>query len=621
MFRTSFQKIRGRGTPFLFVIILFLSDVKFSYLLKGRKFMTKTVSLVAASVCFAVAAKLTDIEFNEVKVPLNDTEKRAINASEGVKISGKEYKIGYNIIMRSGDKVGDEIFGALYDINGKLITTKDGSPRISNDNDFSSLHTYGDKIFMISHFETRPAAMYITELNQDKTTGKLSPVNTKNIDFSKFGGLWVPCAGSVTPWGTHLGSEEYEPDARMIKENGEGGEYYNLMAEYFGGDLTKVNPYNYGWTPEVKIINEKGDVNVTKHYAMGRIAHELSYVMPDRKTVILSDDGTNTGLFMFIADKAGDLSSGVLYAAKWHQTDNQNGGSAKLEWISLGNANDNEIKKEIDKGIKFSDIFDMAEFKDDICPDGFTATKANVDSNQETAPECIKLKHGMEKIASRLESRRYAAIKGATTEFRKMEGITYNNDLNEIYIGMSEINKGMESFKSKGKDSLKYDVKGVDDIRLLHNTCGAVYRLTLKKDDKIGSNFVPDVMSGMIAGKYATTGDKLNTCDLNGLANPDNVTYINGTGTLIIGEDTGSGHQNDYIWSYDIQKDKLTRILTTPYGSETTSPYYYNNIGGFGYIIAVVQHPYGESDEDRLQNSSDARAYTGYIGPFPVITK
>lgn len=583
--------------------------------------MTKTVSLVAASVCFSVAAELTDIEFNEVKVPLSDTEKRAINASDGVKISGKEYKIGYNIIMRSGDKVGDEIFGALYDINGKLITTKDGSPRISNDNDFSSLHTYGDKIFMISHFETRPAAMYITELNQDKTTGKLSPVNTKNIDFSKFGGLWVPCAGSVTPWGTHLGSEEYEPDARMIKENGEGGEYYNLMAEYFGGDLTKVNPYNYGWTPEVKIINEKGDVNVTKHYAMGRIAHELSYVMPDRKTVILSDDGTNTGLFMFIADKAGDLSSGMLYAAKWHQTDNQNGGSAKLEWISLGNANDNEIKKEIDKGIKFSDIFDMAEFKDDICPDGFTATKANVDSNQETAPECIKLKHGMEKIASRLESRRYAAIKGATTEFRKMEGITYNNDLNEIYIGMSEINKGMESFKSKGKDSLKYDVKGVDDIRLLHNTCGAVYRLTLKKDDKIGSNFVPDVMSGMIAGKYATTGDKLNTCDLNGLANPDNVTYINGTGTLIIGEDTGSGHQNDYIWSYDIQKDKLTRILTTPYGSETTSPYYYNNIGGFGYIIAVVQHPYGESDEDRLQNSSDARAYTGYIGPFPVITK
>lgn len=27
------------------------------------------------------------------------------------------------------------------------------------------------------------------------------------VDFSKWGGLWLPCAGSLTPWGTHLGSE------------------------------------------------------------------------------------------------------------------------------------------------------------------------------------------------------------------------------------------------------------------------------------------------------------------------------------------------------------------------------------------------------------------------------
>lgn len=62
-----------------------------------------------------------------------------------------------------------------------------------------------------------------------------------------------------------------------------------------------------------------------------------------------------------------------------------------------------------------------------------------------------------------------------------MEGITYNNNLNEVYIGMSEINKGMESFKSKGKDSNKYDVKGFDHIRLPHNTCGTVYRLSSRR--------------------------------------------------------------------------------------------------------------------------------------------
>lgn len=583
--------------------------------------MKKVISIVAATVCVSFGAdNLTSIEFSEVSVPTSDAQKREVRASSSVKVNDKEYKIGYNIIMRSGDKVGDSVFGALYDTNGKLITTKDGSPRISNDNDFSSLLTYGDKIFMISHFETRPAAMYVTELRQDKN-GKLTAVNTRNIDFSKFGGLWVPCAGSVTPWGTHLGSEEYEPDARTIKSDGDGGEYYNLMGEYFGGDLTKLNPYAYGWTPEIKIVSDKGDAEVTKHYSMGRFAHELAYVMPDKKTVFLSDDGTNVSLFMFIADKAGDLSAGTLYAAKWNQVDDKNGGTANLEWMDLGHASNNEIQKAIKDNVKFSDMFEVAEFKNDSCPAGFTPTKANADSNQETPPECIKLKDGMEKVASRLETRRVAAIKGATTEFRKMEGITYNNNLNEVYIGMSEINKGMESFKSKGKDSNKYDVKGFDHIRLPHNTCGTVYRLSLVEDEKIGSKFVPSVMKGMISGKYSSTGDKLNTCDLNGLANPDNVTYINNTGTLIIGEDTGDGHQNDAIWSYNIAEDKLTRIFTTPYGSETTSPYYYNNIAGFGYIMAVVQHPYGESDEDKLSNPSDSRAYTGYIGPFPVITK
>jgi hypothetical protein len=30
-----------------------------------------------------------------------------------------------------------------------------------------------------------------------------------NIDWSESHGLWNPCAGSVSPWGTHLGSGIY----------------------------------------------------------------------------------------------------------------------------------------------------------------------------------------------------------------------------------------------------------------------------------------------------------------------------------------------------------------------------------------------------------------------------
>lgn len=37
------------------------------------------------------------------------------------------------------------------------------------------------------------------------------------------GGLWIPCAGSKTPWGSHMGGEEYEPDARPFSEVCSGG--------------------------------------------------------------------------------------------------------------------------------------------------------------------------------------------------------------------------------------------------------------------------------------------------------------------------------------------------------------------------------------------------------------
>lgn len=126
-----------------------------------------------------------------------------------------------------------------------------------------------------------------------------------------------------------------------------------------------------------------------------------------------------------------------------------------------------------------------------------------------------------------------------------------------------------------------------------------------------------------MVGKPAKYGDDSpfagNTCDMDGLANPDNISYVPGRNTLIIGEDTESGHQNDAVWSLDLATQKLTRIETTPYGSETTSVYVYPNVGGHGYLMSVVQHPYGESDEKQLRQPADAKAYMGYIGPFPKL--
>jgi secreted PhoX family phosphatase len=128
-------------------------------------------------------------------------------------------------------------------------------------------------------------------------------------------------------------------------------------------------------------------------------------------------------------------------------------------------------------------------------------------------------------------------------------------------------------------------------------------------------------MVGMVSGTPTDYDEDSvyngNTCHVNGIANPDNITFVPGYNTIVIGEDTGSGHQNDFIWSYSLDTGELTRIQTTPYGSETTSPYFYPNINGHGYLTSVIQHPYGESDQDQLADSADAAAYTGYVGPFP----
>jgi secreted PhoX family phosphatase len=571
-----------------------------------------------------------ELVFNEVSVPVKDYEKRSVRATSSVTLDGKKHKIGFNTILRSGDKIGDGIYGMIFDKDGQPIYEKDGAVKISNSNDFSSLIPVGNKLFMISHFETRPAAMYLTQLEQSKD-GYLKAINTKNIDFSHLNGLWVPCAGSVTPWQSHLGSEEYEPDAAKIKADGSINDYYNQMADYYEGNLLALNPYDYGWIPEVKILNEKGDVEATKHYAMGRFAHELAYVMPDERTVFLSDDGTNVGLFMFVADKAKDLSAGILYAAKWEQRSNKGAGRADLKWVSLGHSSNAQIKKALDKKLTFKDIFETTKSNEDMsCPATFSSV------NTTMGQECLKLKDGMDEIASRLESRRYAALKGATTEFRKMEGITYNSDDNILYLAMSAIAYGMEDNSKKGKESTKYDGGGNNDIKLKYNACGAVYGLNMLSfskaldlnGSKISSNFVPNSIYSLVEGK-ADKSVEGNTCSLDSLANPDNITYIPNSKTLIIGEDTGSGHQNDFIWSYNLEDKKLTRILTSPYGSETTSPYYYNNIGGYGYLMTVIQHPYGEADaltkeEDMPSKASDVketRAYTGYVGPLPVITK
>lgn len=591
--------------------------------------LTTAVGVALAATLACGAATAGRIQFNAVPFAETDAEKREMTGSDEAKVNSSYEAIGFQTLLRSGDELpllggapGEmATYGMLVDQNGDTVMVG-GEPAISNDNDFQSILQADGKIFLVSHFESRPAAVYVTELEQDGN-GFLSAVATRPADFSGVNGGFVHCAGSVSPWGTHMGSEEYEPDARSWVDPGlDISDYNAAQSRYFGGDGTPasaaalLNPYHYGWPWELSVDNADGDSTVTKLYATARLAIELPYVMPDKKTVYITDDGTNTLLAMFVADRAGDLSAGTLYAAKWNQLagNEAKGGRANLEWVNLGHATSTEIEAYLG-GTTFADIFDFEEPVGGACP---TLTSIN-SGHSSPYHECLSVKPGMEQAASRLETRRYAALMGATTEFRKMEGITYNPDQRKLYLAMSEVSKGMQT---AAEDASRHE-GGNDHIQVPKNNCGAVYSMSVggivydTDGSRIRSSYAARNMIGLVAGE-PISGDANNSCALDGIANPDNVTYLPRYRTLVIGEDTGSGHQNDVVWSYDLLRGTLTRILTTPYGSETTSPYWYPDVNGFGYLTAVAQHPYGESDQDKLiPGSGDERAYTGYVGPFP----
>ena len=76
----------------------------------------------------------------------------------------------------------------------------------------------------------------------------------------------------------------------------------------------------------------------------------------------------------------------------------------------------------------------------------------------------------------------------------------------------------------------------------------------------IGSAYVVKNMYGVVAGSPVSypAGSAYESygCSVNGIANPDNITYLPGQNVLAIGEDTGL-HPNDFVWSFDIGSGAL----------------------------------------------------------------
>ncbi len=457
----------------------------------------------------------------DLTVPVTDAEKLEVRLVAG----------NYQVLGNAGDTFNNQLPHGLGS-----ITTSDEITEIkqSQDPDFNAFvptSANGDAGYLFTAWEDRPGAMSRIELTKEDT-GSWLVGEAMNVDFSTVLGTLINCFGTLSPWNTPLTSEEnYEAENTEQWNNTAYLDGYPSYTDVknlqtYIGTSTLPNPYDYGYIVEVTDPTSTSPTPV-KHFTLGRVAHENSVVMPDWKTVYTTDDGSNKAFYKFVATTAGDLSEGTLYAAKLTQdaTSDPTKAGFDITWIELGSSNNSEIKSWINSynGITEADYVE-----------GETSyiSQAEID-------DWVTNGTGDDRYAF-LETLRAAKAKGATTEFRKMEGVVINYDgaaggsVPFMYVAMSEVGKGM------------VDTSG--DIQLDSSAkCGAVYRFGLHADFNV--NRMEPVVVG---GAYNSGGDANgNKCDVNGISNPDNLLVMD-DGRVLIGEDT-SKHVNNALWIYNPQ--------------------------------------------------------------------
>ncbi|MGJ7915973.1 PhoX family protein [Massilia sp. LXY-6] len=519
-----------------------------------------------------------------------------------------DFKLSYTPFFITGDLVpngngGTILAGGYYDINNKPIVdaTVAGKERqfFSDSPDGTSLLTVpnakvagvkGNTVFAVVQFEYTtwaqdgktdmygklPSPIAVLTLDQDPANGKLTLVKYHNVDTSGANGLWITCGASLSPWGTHLSSEEYEPNAFTAALDAQ----FKAFSKNLYGDETRANPYNYGHLPEVT-VNADGTASIKKHYCLGRISHELVQVMGDKRTVLMGDDATNSGYFVFVADREKDLSSGTLYVAKVGAGFSLDpaAAAAPLSWIKLGSATSDEIRA-LAASLKATDIMDVKT------TDPQDASYTKVAANGRT--EWLKLKPGMEKAAAFLETHRYAALVGASMGFTKMEGTTVNLKDKIAYSALQNCQSAMVA-----GNALNVTGNGISIPKAVN--AGAVMMLNLKGGQKdtagnaINSEWMPMDTKALLVGEDIPADALGNTANPNKVGNPDNLKFSEKMRTLFIGEDS-SQHVNNFLWAYNVDTRQLSRLLSVPAGGESTGLHAVDDINGWTYIMSNFQH-------------------------------
>ena len=582
-------------------------------LLGGLPMLPLASPLAAAEAALGAGGRVRRVRFVPMPAPglAAPAEMATVSVASALEVefddgSRRLWQLAYRPFFVTGDLVpdgrgGSTLAGGCRDIDGRPIIDRSvpGAERqfFSDCPDGMSLLTVdgaavpgvrGNAVFAVVQFEYTsrdrsgrklsaplPSPLAVLTLDQDPASGRLTLLQYRDVDTAPAHGLWTTCGASLSPWNTHLSSEEYPPDATAV------GAWFRGFSRNLYGDPDRANPYRYGHLPEVT-VHPDGSGTVRKHYCLGRISHEVVQVMPDERTVLMGDDWSNGGLFLFVADRPRDLSAGTLYVARWQQTSGKGPGAARLSWIRLGHATSAQIEALIDGGIRAADIVDVRR----SAPDEAGYTKIPFDGRF----DWVRLRPGMAQAAAFLETHRYAALRGGSLGFTKMEGVTVDARDRVAYLAISRIEAPMRN--------------GSGGIRVKGPYSGAVYALNLRggqRDDAgrpiesgwipVDMRAVPELVAADFGGGARKQQDALgNYADPERIATPDNLKFSAALRTLFIGEDSDT-HVNNFLWAFNVDTRQRSRILSCPAGAESTGLHAVDEINGWTYIASNFQHP------------------------------
>lgn len=480
-------------------------------------------------------------------VPKSDFERQTVVSAIG------EYQIlgqTNDTFANLGEKGLAKGLGVHYGIVTDEKIIENNAP------DFNGFVSTGEgQGYLFTNWESYPGGMSRMKIEKDDF-GSWSVKDAMMVNFDNVAGTAANCFGSVSPWGTPLTSEEWIVNTTV---NSTTSPSWNDPSNTRTDGIEALtapdfpNPYRYGYIAEVTEPTSEAPV-VVKHYTIGRYEHENSTVMPDRKTVYASQDDTGGVLFKFIADTPEDLSSGTLYGAKLTQDKGSSDPATTgfdVTWVEISRGDNTTIEAWISEydGIDTDDydegLSSYMTLEDVQAWANGDATYPSVENGGST----VTAGQPMDDRAAFLESRQAAKMKGATAEWRKLEGISINHDRALEAVGKEEAVDNedvMNAFMYYGiADIDKTMIDGEGDIQLSARVkdCGGIYRSKLEENYDI-KRIEPVVMGGT----YRSSLTGAERCDVNQLSQPDNVIVMK-DGRIIIGED--GFQENNTLWMYD----------------------------------------------------------------------